>query len=173
VLAFSFIKKHQFAIKTNRNSLFLGRETHILDQLYIIVLYISFYEFKKIKFWHKIRRCWLRFYQKRQFVIKTDWNSLILGHKAHVRNQVYIIFMYISFYEFWKFSNFGLKSKGVSFGSYRKALVCDKNWQKLYIYWPWSINFESVIHNGYIYKFYGFSKFSYFASKSKGVSLRF
>jgi hypothetical protein len=45
VLAFGFAEKRQFVAKTDRNSVFLGRDTHILDRLYILVLYISFYGF--------------------------------------------------------------------------------------------------------------------------------
>jgi hypothetical protein len=43
--------------KTDRNSRFLGREAHILDQLHIMVLYISFMALKKMKFQLKIQRC--------------------------------------------------------------------------------------------------------------------
>jgi hypothetical protein len=47
VLAFSFTEKHEFVAKTDRNSIFLGCDAHILDQLYIMVIYTSFYGFKK------------------------------------------------------------------------------------------------------------------------------
>jgi hypothetical protein len=47
LLAFGFIVKYQFVAKTDRNSVFLDREAHIPDQLYIIVMYISFKGFKK------------------------------------------------------------------------------------------------------------------------------
>jgi hypothetical protein len=43
VLAFLFTEEHQFAAKTNWNSVFLGREANIPDPLHIIVLYINFY----------------------------------------------------------------------------------------------------------------------------------
>jgi hypothetical protein len=42
VLAFGFTKKRQFVAETDRNSVFLGREAHIPDWLYIMVLYINF-----------------------------------------------------------------------------------------------------------------------------------
>ncbi|WP_428028741.1 hypothetical protein [Arcobacter sp.] len=48
VLAYGFNENRQFAAKTDRNSIFLGQESHILDQLYIMVYYTGFYRFKKI-----------------------------------------------------------------------------------------------------------------------------
>jgi hypothetical protein len=36
--------------KTNRNFIFLGREAHIPDRLYIMVMYIIFFVFKKNQF---------------------------------------------------------------------------------------------------------------------------
>jgi hypothetical protein len=64
LLAFSFIVKYRFVAKTDRNSVFLDREAHIPDQLYIIVMYISFKGFKKIRFCFKIQRCWPSIIQK-------------------------------------------------------------------------------------------------------------
>jgi hypothetical protein len=49
VLAFGFTEKCYFVIKTDQNFVFLDREAHILDPLYIIVLCISFKKgFQKI-----------------------------------------------------------------------------------------------------------------------------
>jgi hypothetical protein len=45
VLAFGSTEKLQFVAKTDGNSVFLGREAHIPDRLYIMVLYIGFYGF--------------------------------------------------------------------------------------------------------------------------------
>jgi hypothetical protein len=45
VLAFGFIKKYQFVTKTNRNSVFIGREAHIPDRLYIMVMCLKVYGF--------------------------------------------------------------------------------------------------------------------------------
>jgi hypothetical protein len=45
VLTFGFTKKYQFVTKADRNTAFLGRKTHIPDQLHIMVPYISFYRF--------------------------------------------------------------------------------------------------------------------------------
>jgi hypothetical protein len=45
VLVFDFIETHQFVLRTDRNSVFLGYEAHILDQLYIMIMYINSYGF--------------------------------------------------------------------------------------------------------------------------------
>jgi hypothetical protein len=45
VLAYGFTENHQFMAKTDRNSVFLGRDPHILDRLYIMISYMSFYGF--------------------------------------------------------------------------------------------------------------------------------
>jgi hypothetical protein len=47
-LAYGFSENRQFAAKTDRNSIFLSRDPHISDRLYIMVLYMSFSEFSKI-----------------------------------------------------------------------------------------------------------------------------
>jgi hypothetical protein len=57
LLAYGFNKNHHFAAKTDRNYVFLGRDPHILDRLYIMVSYMSFYMFlKNFKFLLKIHR---------------------------------------------------------------------------------------------------------------------
>jgi hypothetical protein len=45
VLAFAFTEKSRFLTKTDRNSIFHVQDSNILDQLYIMVLYIIFYSF--------------------------------------------------------------------------------------------------------------------------------
>jgi histidinol phosphatase-like enzyme len=55
-LAFGFTQKHRFATKTNRNNEFLRRKAQNLDRLRIMLMHISFYVFKKIKFQLKIQR---------------------------------------------------------------------------------------------------------------------
>jgi hypothetical protein len=47
MLVYGFTENHQFTIKTDRNSVFLGRDPHIADRLYIMVSYMSFYGFLK------------------------------------------------------------------------------------------------------------------------------
>jgi hypothetical protein len=43
VLAYGFTKNHHFGAKTDRNFIFLGRDSHIADRLYIMVAYICFH----------------------------------------------------------------------------------------------------------------------------------
>jgi hypothetical protein len=73
--------------KADQNSVLLGPEGHIPDWLYIIVLYISFYGFKKNQFFDQnpkgLAFC---FTEKRQFAAKIDRNSLSLVHKVHIPN---------------------------------------------------------------------------------------
>jgi hypothetical protein len=57
VLAFGFTEKRQFAAKTDRNSVFLGRKADIIDRLHIVIPFVSFYSLKKSEFWLKIQRC--------------------------------------------------------------------------------------------------------------------
>jgi hypothetical protein len=45
VLAFDFTKITTLGAKTDRNSIFLGHDPHIMDRLYIMVLYMCFYKF--------------------------------------------------------------------------------------------------------------------------------
>jgi hypothetical protein len=45
VLSFGFTEKHDFAAKTDWNSVFLGHKSQILDRLHVMVMHISFYEF--------------------------------------------------------------------------------------------------------------------------------
>jgi hypothetical protein len=40
VLVFGFTEQRRFMPKTDRNSAFLSRDPHILDRLYIVVIYI-------------------------------------------------------------------------------------------------------------------------------------
>jgi hypothetical protein len=42
-LASGFTKKYQFAVQTDRNSVFLYGKAQILDRLHIMVSYLSFY----------------------------------------------------------------------------------------------------------------------------------
>jgi hypothetical protein len=106
LLAFEFIKKYQFVAKTNRNFVFHGCEAHILDQLYIIVMYISFNRFKKIQISARNTKVLaFGFTDKRQFVVKTERNSIFLCRESHISHRLYIMVMYISFYglknQFW------------------------------------------------------------------------
>jgi hypothetical protein len=52
VLAYVFSENHYFATKTDRNSVFYGRDPYIPDWLYIMVLYMTFYMFLKNSNFH-------------------------------------------------------------------------------------------------------------------------
>jgi hypothetical protein len=70
--------KRQFTIKTDRNSIFLDRKTHILNRLYIMVLYIIFYRFKKNQISSQNAKVLVvDFTEKRWFVANIDRNSHI------------------------------------------------------------------------------------------------
>jgi hypothetical protein len=45
VLDFGFTENHLFVVKTDRNYIFHGRDSHITDQQFIMVPYMSFYGF--------------------------------------------------------------------------------------------------------------------------------
>jgi hypothetical protein len=47
VLAYGFTENQQFATKTERNLVLLGRDPHIPNWYYIMVPYMSFYGFSK------------------------------------------------------------------------------------------------------------------------------
>jgi hypothetical protein len=72
VLAFGCTEKCQFVIKTDRDSVFIGCDAHILHRLYIMVMYLKFYRFKKNQILAQnsmvLGFC---FTEKCQFVIKT------------------------------------------------------------------------------------------------------
>jgi hypothetical protein len=53
--AFDFTEKRQIATKIDRDSVFHGLKAQISDRLHIMVFYIIFMGFKKIKFWLKIQ----------------------------------------------------------------------------------------------------------------------
>jgi hypothetical protein len=57
VNAFSFTEKHQFVAKTDQNSIFLDREAHILNWVYIMVMGKFLWVLKNFKFQLKIQRC--------------------------------------------------------------------------------------------------------------------
>jgi hypothetical protein len=65
VLANGFTENRQFMAKTDRNSVFFGRDPHILDHLYLMVMYMSFMGFQKNPiFCSKSKGVSLRFFQK-------------------------------------------------------------------------------------------------------------
>jgi hypothetical protein len=79
----------------------------------------------------------------------------------------------MTFYMFWKNSNFRSKSVGAILRFYQKSPVWGINCPKHRISWSWPPYNGSVIHNGFVYVFLQVLKNSNFLSKSIGVSLRF
>jgi hypothetical protein len=67
------------------------------------------------------------FSEIRYCAAKTDRNSVFLSRDPHILDRLYVMVLYMSFYEFSKISNFRSESKGVSLQFQRKLLVCDKN----------------------------------------------
>jgi hypothetical protein len=68
VLPYGFTENCQFGPSSNRNSIFLGRDPHIMNQLYIMVLYIFFYKFWKNQiFAHNTQVLAYGFTENRQF----------------------------------------------------------------------------------------------------------
>jgi hypothetical protein len=88
-------------IKTDRTSVFISREAHSLDRLYIMVMNINFYRFlKNSNFDSKSKGVSLQFYRKMLFYDKTDRNSVFLYREAHIPDRLYIMVLYINFYMF-------------------------------------------------------------------------
>jgi hypothetical protein len=154
VLDYDFTKNSQFAAKTDRNSVFLWRDPHILDREYLMVPYMSFYRFLKNSNFHsKYVGVSINYTENRQFRAKTNRNSVFLGCDSHIIDWLYITIPYMNFYRFWKNSIFRSKSIGVSLRFYRKSLVWGINWPKLSISWSQSPYCGSVIDNGPVYVF--------------------
>jgi hypothetical protein len=101
VLAFGFTEKCQCVAKTDWHSVFLGRDTHMPDRLYIMVLYIIFTGFKNLQILGQNPKVLaFGFTEKRQFVAKTDQNSVFLGRDPRIPDRLYIMVLYIRFYGF-------------------------------------------------------------------------
>jgi hypothetical protein len=92
-------------VKTDQNFIFFDREAHILDRLYIMVLFKNFHfsqNSKGLPFGFTENVTFMVFYIKFQ---KLAQNTKVLD------------FDFIQFFGIF-FSNFGSKSKGVSFRFY-------------------------------------------------------
>jgi hypothetical protein len=102
MLAYDLIENRLFEAKSDRNSVFFGRDPHIRDRLYKTVPHMSCYWFlKKSNFRSKFMCVSVRFYRKSPVWTKTDRNSV--------------------FYWFLKHSNFTSKFIGVILWFYRKS----------------------------------------------------
>jgi hypothetical protein len=154
VLAYGFTKKCHFGGKTDRNSVFLGRDRRITNRLSIMVPYFNFYGFWKIHISARNPKVLAYgFIENCQFGAKPDRNSVFLGRDPRTANWVSIMVPYFNFYGFWKISNFCSKSIGVSPRFLRKLPVWGKNWPKLRISWSWPPYCKLVIYNGPVFQF--------------------
>jgi hypothetical protein len=154
VLAYGFTVNRQFVAKTDRKFVFLGRDAHILDLLYITVPHMCFYEFQKnSKFCSKSISVSLRFYCKLTVCGKTKPKSVFHGCDTHILDRLHIMVPYMCFDRFLKILIFCSKSKRVSLRFYRKSTPCGKNRPKIHISWPWCLFSRSVIRNCQIYVF--------------------
>jgi hypothetical protein len=152
VLAYGFSKNCQFGAKTDRNSVFLGRDRRITNRLSIMVPYFNFYGFWKIHISARNPKVLAYGFTKNcHFGGKTDQNSVFLCRDPRIVNRLSIKVPYFNFYGFWKISHFCSKSKGVSLQFYRKLSVWGKNWSKRCISVSWPPYCESVIYNGPVF----------------------
>jgi hypothetical protein len=117
VLAYGFTENCQFGAKTDRNSVFPGRDPRIVNRLPITIPYFIFYGFWKIShFCSKSMGVSLRFYRKLP-VWGKNWSKLhISSADPRIANRLSITVPYFNFYGFWKISHFCSKSRGVSLG---------------------------------------------------------
>jgi hypothetical protein len=114
VLVYDITENCQFGAKTDRNSLFLGRDPCIASRLSITVPYFNFYGFWKIPhFCSKSKGVAYGISENCQFRAKTDRNSVFLGRDPRIANLLSITVPYFNFYGFWKISQFCSKSMGV------------------------------------------------------------
>jgi hypothetical protein len=101
VLAFGSTEKCQFLTKTDQNSVFIGHDAHILDRLYIMVLYLKFYSFRKFQILAQNSTVLaFGFTEKCQFVIKIDRNYVFISCEAHIPDRLYIMVRHLKFYGF-------------------------------------------------------------------------
>jgi hypothetical protein len=154
VLAYGSTENCQFGAKTDRNSVFLGRDPRMKNRLSITVPYFNFCGFWKFsQFCLKSNGVSLRFTKNWQFGAKTDRNSVFICRDPRIANRLSITVPYFNFHGFWNFSHFCSKSMGVSLRFHQKFTVQGKNWPKLRISLSWPPNCESVIYNGPVFQF--------------------
>jgi hypothetical protein len=159
VLAYGSTENWQFGVKTDRNSVFLGRGPRIANRLSITVQYFNFHGFWNFShFCSKSMGVSLRFYRNCQFGGK-NWPKLRISWSwpPYCESVIYNgpVFQFL---RILKTSHFCSKSKGVSLRFYRKLPVRGKNWLKLCISWSWPLYCKSVIYNGPVFQFLRVSK---------------
>jgi hypothetical protein len=79
VLDYGFTENRQFAAKTDRNSVFLGPDTHISDRLYLMVLYMSFYRFSKISNFQSKSICVTLWFSWKSTFCDKNWPKLCIS----------------------------------------------------------------------------------------------
>jgi hypothetical protein len=159
MLAYNFTEDRQFAAKTYRTSVFLYRDSHILDWQYLLVPYMCFYGFlNNSNFCSKSIDVSPRFHRKLLVFGKNclklciSWLWLPYSGSVVPNCPVYV------FLQVLEKSNFHSKSIGVSLPFYRKFSVCGKNWLKPCISWLWLRYPVSVVPNCHVYEFLRFLK---------------
>jgi hypothetical protein len=96
-----FYRKLPVWDKTDRNSVFPGRDPRIANRLLITVPYFIFYGFWKIShFCSKSMGVSLRFYQKLPVWGETDRNSIFLGREPRNANRLSITVPHFNIYGF-------------------------------------------------------------------------
>jgi hypothetical protein len=144
-------------IKTDRNSVFLDHVSYIPDRLYIMVLYINFYEFYFLNFSSKSKVVRVRFYRKTQICGKNAWNSVFIDCEAHILNRLYIVVISISFYVFKKNQILAQNSEVLPFDFTESHLFALKT-DKICILTPWGSYYVSVRYFSVAHKVLGVLK---------------
>jgi hypothetical protein len=101
VLAYGFTENSKFGAKTDRNSVFLGRDTRIANRLFITVRISIFTGFENFHIF--ARNPWVLEYgstENCQFGAKTDRNSIFLVHDPRIVNRLSTTVPYLKFYGF-------------------------------------------------------------------------
>jgi hypothetical protein len=169
VLAYGFTENFQFGAKTDRNSVFIGRDPRIANRLSITVQYFNFHGFWNYShFCSKSMGVSLRFYRSCRFGGK-NWPKLCISWSWHPYCESVIYNSPVfQFLRILKTSHFSSESNGVSLRFYRKLTVRGKNWSKLHISWSWPPYCQSVIYNGPVFQFSRVLKFFTFLLEIHG-----
>jgi hypothetical protein len=125
--AYGFTKNLQIGEKLTETRYFFIVTPYYASILYNNHIYEFLHVLKKLKVLLKIHRLAYDFTENHQFGVKTDRNSIFLGRDRHILDRLYITVPYMSFYGFFKKSNFRSKFIGVSLRFYRISQVWGKN----------------------------------------------
>jgi hypothetical protein len=174
VLAYGFTENCQFRAKTDRNSVFLGRDPRIVNRLSITVLYFNFYGFWKIShFCSKSKSVAYDFSENCQFRAKTDPNSVFLGRDPRIANLLSIKGPLFQFLRVLKKFTILLEIHGCAYGfteNCQFGAKTDRN-SVFLARDPRIVNGLSLTVS--YFNFYRFWKNSHLCSKSMDVNLLF